>query len=244
MSSSTTTPPSPKRFSTAAPRTCGTGNGRTSIGSAHVELDTFVTGDKAQQSDIWSLAFSPDGRRLVSGSGPWFQPHDGPTGGLVVREVETGREVFAQHGLRGAVQAVAYSPDGKLIAAAVGTTDSVTGAVLTAHDAATGQTLWQAEEHGVNILSLAYSPDGKTLASGCGGFNNYAAIGYVRLRDAATGKEKGQIPGGPGGVTSVAYSPDGKLLALANRGLVDVWDLSQDTRWAFSFGATSTSFTP
>ncbi len=194
----------------------------------HVELDTFITGDKTQQSDIWSLAFSPDGRRLVSGSGPWFQPHDGPTGGLVVRDVETGREVFAQHGLRGAVQAVAYSPDGKLIAAAIGTTDSATDAVLTARDAATGKVRWRAEEHGLNILSLAYSPDGQTLATGCGGFNNYAAIGYVRLRDAVTGKEKGQISGGPGGVTSVAYSPDGKLLALANRGLVDVWDLSKN----------------
>ena len=124
----------------------------------HVELDTFVTGDKTQQSDIWSLAFSPDGRRLVSGSGPWFQPHDGPTGGLVVREVETGREVFAQHGLRGAVQAVAYSPDGKLIAAATGTTDSATDAVLTARDAATGQVRWRAEEHGVNILEPGLQP--------------------------------------------------------------------------------------
>ena len=121
---------------------------------------------------------------------------------------------------------MAFSPDGKRVVAGTGTTGAVTGAVLTCHDAATGDMLWRVEEHEINILSLAYSPDGKTIASGCGGFNNYAAIGYARLRDAATGKVMGQVPGGPGGVASVAFSPDGKQLALANRGMVDVWDLA------------------
>ena len=115
---------------------------------------------------------------------------------------------------------------------------------LTCHDAATGQTLWQVEEPDVNILSLAYSPDGKTIASGCGGFNNYNGIGYVRLRDAATGKEIGQVPGGPGGVTCVAFSPDGHQLALANRGLVDVWDVPGHTRRSSSSAAISSSSTP
>ena len=153
----------------------------------HVDLDTFVTGDPTQRFDIWSLAFSPDGKRLASGAGPWFQAQSGPTGGLVVRDVETGRELFARRGWPGAVQAVAYSPDGKSLLAATGTTGTTTGAVLTCHDAATGELRWRAEEKDINILGLAYSPDGKTIASGCGGFNNYDGIGYVRLRHAATG---------------------------------------------------------
>jgi eukaryotic-like serine/threonine-protein kinase len=193
---------------------------------AHLELDTFVNADTPQRQDVWSLAFSPDGRRLVSGSGPWSLPHAAATAALVVREVDSGREVFARRGWNGAVQAVAFSPDGKHVVAGTGTSDALTGAVLTCHDAATGQTLWRAEEHEINILSLAFSPDGKTVASGCGGFNNYSAIGYVRLRDAATGKVTGQVPGGPGGVASVAFSPGGDQLALANRGMVDVWDLA------------------
>ena len=193
---------------------------------AHLELDTFVNADTPLRQDVWSLAFSPDGRRLVSGSGPWYQPQSDATAALVVREVDSGREVFRRRGWKGAVQAVAFSPDGKRVVAGTGTTGAVTGAVLTCHDAATGDMLWRVEEHEINILSLAYSPDGKTIASGCGGFNNYAAIGYARLRDAATGKVQGQVPGGPGGVASVAFSPDGKQLALANRGMVDVWDLA------------------
>ena len=121
---------------------------------------------------------------------------------------------------------MAFSPDGKRVVAGTGTTVTVTGAVLTCHDAATGETLWRAEEHDINILSLAYSPDGKTVASGCGGFNNYAAIGFVRLRDSATGKTIGQVPGGPGGVRQRGLQPRRQQLALANRGMVDVWDLA------------------
>jgi WD40 repeat protein/serine/threonine protein kinase len=192
---------------------------------AHLELDTLVSADAAQRQDIWSLAFSPDGLRLAAGSGPWFQAQTGPTAGLVVRELGSGREVFARRSDAGAVQAVAFSPDGKRLAAGTGTTGAETNATLVLMDAATGQPLWKMQERGTNILSVAFSPDGKTIASGCGGFNNYSGIGYVRLRDAATGKETGRIPGGPGGVTSVAYSPDGTQLALANRGQVDVWDL-------------------
>jgi WD40 repeat protein/serine/threonine protein kinase len=196
---------------------------------AHLELDTFVNAGAAQRFDVWSLAFSTDGDRLVSGSGPWFQPHAAATGALALREVESGREIFAHRGWPGAVQAVAFSPDGKCVVAGTGTTDAVTGAVLTCHDALTGETLWKAEERQVNILGLAYSPDGKTIAAGCGGFNNYGGIGYVRIRDSTSGKLVGQIPGGPGGVASVAFSPDGSQFALANRGVVDVWDLRKHT---------------
>ncbi len=192
---------------------------------AHLELDTFVNADTPQAQDIWSLAYSPDGHRLVSGSGPWYLPQSDATAALVIREVDTGREIFKRRGWKGAVQAVAFSPDGKRVVAGTGTTGSETGAVLSCHDATTGETLWQEQEHDINILSLAYSPDGKTIASGCGGFNNYTTIGYARLRDAATGKAISQVPGGPGGVTSVAISPDGKQLALASREIVDVWDL-------------------
>ena len=185
-----------------------------------------MSADSSQRYDVWSLAFSPDGRRLVSGSGPWSLPHDAATAAPVVREVESGREIFARRGWPGAVQAVAFSPDGKTVVAGTGTSDAVTKGVLTCHDALTGETLWRAEEHDLNILGLAYSPDGKTIACACGSFNNYNGIGYVRLRDAVTGKAAGHVPGGPGGVVSVAFSPDGKQLALANRGVIDVWDIA------------------
>ena len=84
----------------------------------HVELDTFVTGDPAQRFDVWSLAFCPDGQRLASGSGPWFQPHDGPTGGAGrPRGGDRAARSSPGAGWTGAVQAVAFSPDGKTVVA-------------------------------------------------------------------------------------------------------------------------------
>jgi WD40 repeat protein/serine/threonine protein kinase len=195
----------------------------------HPELETLVTVDPTQALDIWSLSFSPDGRQLLSGSGPWFLPQSAATGSLILRELESGRDVFAVRGQPGAVQAVAFRPDGRQVVAAAGTSGAASSSLLTVYDAATGQPLWQVSEPGVNILSVAYAPDGQTLATGCGGFNSYGGIGFLRLRDATTGESIRQLPGGPGGVASLAFSPDGSQLAAANRGLVDVWKVAEGT---------------
>ncbi|WP_165232607.1 protein kinase domain-containing protein [Aquisphaera insulae] len=193
---------------------------------ANQALDSFYN-DATSPQDVWCLAFSPDGRRLASGSGPWFQAHDRPTAALAVRDLDTGRVSFVRRGRAGAVQAVAFSPDGRRVVAATGTSDSSFKGVITCHDAVTGEVLWSAEEPDVNVLGLAYAPDGRAVAAACGGFNNYDAAGYVRLLDAEAGKARGTIPGGPGGVVSVAYSPDGGQVAMASRGVVDVWDVAR-----------------
>ena len=70
---------------------------------AHLELDTFVERRPGPaHHDVWSLAFSPDGRRLVSGSGPWFQPHAGrDRRRWWSARWRSGREIFAQRGMTG-----------------------------------------------------------------------------------------------------------------------------------------------
>ena len=191
----------------------------------HSELRTWTGSSRGL--DVWCVAFSPDGTRIAAGTGPWFQVGEGPTGELVAREIRSGVEVFAVRGLQGAVQALAYSPDGKAIAAAHGFAGQEQGSVLTLFEADKGKPLWRAAEGGVQILSLSFSPDGRTIATGCGHFNEYTSSGYARLRDARTGEMLGQpIPGAPGGVLSVAYSPDNRQIALASRDVVDIWDIS------------------
>jgi WD40 repeat protein/serine/threonine protein kinase len=195
----------------------------------HGELRTFAGASPGM--DIWCVAFSPDGAFLAAGSGLWFQLGNEPKGGVTIRAVKSGAEVFSLHGLTGAVPALAFSPDGRRLAVARAYSGKEEGATLSVFDIATGRRLWEVGEQGVPILSVAYSPDGRTIATGCGEFNNYSLVGYARLLSAESGSALGHpITGGPGGVVCVAYTPDGRRLALASRDVVDIYDVASESR--------------
>jgi WD40 repeat protein/transcriptional regulator with XRE-family HTH domain len=107
------------------------------------------------------------------------------------------------------VSAVAFSPDGKLLAAGYG------DGYVRLWDPVTGQAAGvplPADTPDGGVYGVAFSPDGKLLATA-------GADGYVRLWDPVTGQAVGvPLPAdtGPvGGVNQVAFSPDGKLLATA-----------------------------
>jgi eukaryotic-like serine/threonine-protein kinase len=109
------------------------------------------------------------------------------------------------------VNAVAFSPDGTMLAA--GDVDDSTYV----WDVATGRLAATLSDpgnigNGAGVGALAFSPDGKMLAAGDGDDNTY-------LWDLATGRRVATLPDRNGGsqsyVTSVAFSPDGKTLAIA-----------------------------
>jgi WD40 repeat protein len=102
------------------------------------------------------------------------------------------------------ILAIAFSPDGKWIAAGVG------DHVITLWNLADGKELRHLRGHEEPVFALRFAPDGKTLAVGSGD-------GTLRVWDPATGKllitrngPKGDF--GAGG-WSFAFSPDGKMLA-------------------------------
>jgi dipeptidyl aminopeptidase/acylaminoacyl peptidase len=99
-----------------------------------------------------------------------------------------------------ALQAIAFAPDGKILAAA--------GADRLIHlwDPATGQKLGSLRGHRGEVLSVAFAPDGKTLASA-------GDDGDVRLWDVASGKQLHCFKAHQSRVPAVVFSPDGKLLA-------------------------------
>ncbi len=126
-------------------------------------------------------------------------------------------EVFARGPLTGPALAVAYSPDGKRIAAG--------GMNRRIHiwDAATGREVCTTRALTGNVMSLAFSPDGERLASGTGIGVKVPGIGEVVVWDASSGKEV-QKSAAPGIVTSVAFGPGGRLAASCLDGTICRWD--------------------
>jgi hypothetical protein len=116
----------------------------------------------------------------------------------VLWDVAGGRKLRTSQ--PGIVYAVAFSPDGRLLA---------TGhnkAPVLLWDAATGRLVRQIEAGDGATRCLAFSPDGRWLASG-------GLDGKVSLWEVATGRRIHQLPGHAFWVLRLAFGPDGRTLA-------------------------------
>jgi WD40 repeat protein len=165
--------------------------------------------DGTHVSGVYSLAFSPDGKRALSG---------GFDRAVRLWDVSTGKELrrfkAAAGMVEGSVNALIFSPDGRQAFLSGGVTPS--------------PSLWEVERGEVVRLfkttsegtrSVAFSTDGTRVAAG-------SLEGPVRVWDAATGKELCQFKGHAGEVGAVAFSPDGRwvLSGGADRAL-RLWKL-------------------
>ncbi|MFI7672816.1 protein kinase [Actinophytocola sp. NPDC049390] len=167
------------------------------LATENQRLDTMLSG---HEGPVQSVAFSPDGDRLVSG---------GIDGTIRVWDMATreGRVLFEPGE---AVNAVEFSPDGRRLA--VGSTDES----LYLLDAETGE-VRERIEHGAPVVAVAFSPDGRTVVS---------SHGTPQLWDVGSGRRLGRpLAGHDDIVTSVLFTADGeRILTSGPDGTIRVWN--------------------
>jgi serine/threonine protein kinase/sugar lactone lactonase YvrE len=165
-------------------------------------LDRTLTG---HTNFVESVAFSPDGRWLASGS--WDNT-------IKLWDVASGQNIRTLTDHTYFVTSVAFSPDGRWLAS--GSSDQT----IKLWDVASGQSLRTLTGHASSVLEVAFSPDGRWLASG-----NYDKT--VKLWDVATGREVRTLTGHTREVTNVVFSPDGRWLASGSDDItIKLWDVA------------------
>jgi serine/threonine protein kinase/WD40 repeat protein/tetratricopeptide (TPR) repeat protein len=172
---------------------------------------------------IGSVAISPDGRTVATGSNPLGRV----TGEVRIWDASSGRLRFPPMLHTNWVRALTFRPDGKTLAA------GDYNGLVRFWDTSTGKEIGRPLPQGEIVLGLAFSPDGKVLAAGLA--KDHTGKPGTRLWDTTTGKPIGDLLPSTANVTRVAFRPDGRAL-LAGSGsttlgeagsFVRLWDATR-----------------
>jgi RNA polymerase sigma factor (sigma-70 family) len=177
--------------------TCITGNGELTVWD--VASAKVLQRLEADRMEYFAAAFSEDGKWVAAGGrhGTGLDK----TNKVVVWDVTTGKVKHEWHDptMAGAVVAVAFSPDGKELAAG-----GVNDATVRVWDVKTGKVNHLLNAH--EVQGLAYSPDGRTLATAG---NDHKVI----LWDVGKENARATLQGHGHIVMGIAFAPDGRTLA-------------------------------
>lgn len=158
---------------------------------------------EGHQGAIKSVAFSPDGTQVLTGSWDWSAQ---------LWDVASGREIIGFEGHDERVTSVAFSPDGARVL-----TGSMDG-TMRMWDAVSGAQLQQFDSKADRITAVAFSPSGRHALAA----TNH---GMARLWDVASGREIRQFEGHSDALTSVAFSTDGtRILTGSADTTARIWD--------------------
>ncbi|KAK6500111.1 hypothetical protein TWF481_010469 [Arthrobotrys musiformis] len=174
--------------------------------------------------NVQTVAFSPDGRLLVSGDS---------NSSICLWVPETGEHIRTLEGHTSSVAKVAFSFDGKYLASA--SYDNT----VRIWDVVLGQELEVFKGHTAWVIDFAFSPDGKLLASASVDrtIRLWDAVierqiteteqrtPVIEGRETATRWQERVLQCHTDWVEKIAYSPDGKLLVSASTtSTITLWD--------------------
>ena len=170
-----------------------TSDGKPASNSAHVSL-------------VESLAYSPDGKTLATGS---FQE-------LTLWDTDKGTPRLRITGFADRVVAIQYSADGKLFATGGGAPTEDGEIKIFSAD---GKPVADIKNgHSDTVFGVCFSPDGKLLATA-------AADKFVKVFEVPSGKFVKSFEGHTQHVLDVGWTNDGKKLASAGAdNIIKVWD--------------------
>ncbi len=191
------------------------------------ENDRLIAGYTPTGQTLFSVAWSPNGRRIAVGS------RDNT---IRILDSKTGAQIIRIDEHTGAVLAVSFSPDGLRIAS--GSQDTT----VRVWDAGNGAPILQLNAHTNDVFSVSFSPDGRRIASAS--FDT-----TVRVWDSKNGANILCLEGHKSYVLSVSFSPDSRRIASGSADdTVRVWSSENGEQILHLDGNTaivcSVSFSP
>ena len=170
------------------------------VSLAHKRAPVDIPGSYPAPVPISGLAFRPDGRAVLASGYHELISWDAAEG-------TSGRRI---RGLPERVQAIAYSPDGKWLAAAGGDPGWLGSARLWRVVPGDLEPVRELVEGQDSFFAVAFSPDSKLVAVA-------GADRAVRIWEVETGQPVATIEDHADWVLAIAFSPDGKRIATASR---------------------------